>query len=348
MQQERKRILIVGPAWIGDMVMAQSLFKLLQELHPWAHIEVLAPGWSRPLLERMPEVAAAIELPFVHGELALRRRLQLGQELGTQGYDQAIVLPNSFKSALSIWRAGIPQRTGFVGELRYGLLNDWRTLDAKHLPLMVQRFAALALPKGQTALPKIPKPRLEIKVVQAQAALAALGLGRNTKPLLALCPGAEYGPAKQWPVEHYAELARRHVKRGGDVWIFGSDKDRAIGEQICAQGKGSILNLAGRTSLDQAVDLLSLASQVVSNDSGLMHIAAALSKPLVAIYGSTTPGFTPPLSSKAKVISLGLECSPCFKRECPKGHLKCLRDISVHQVQTALFELGTSPGTSQS
>lgn len=335
-----KRILIVGPSWIGDMVMAQSLFKLLREQHPRTHIEVLAPAWSHPLLERMPEVAIAIELAFGHGELALGRRLKLGSELATQGYDQAIVLPNSFKSALPIWRAGISQRTGYVGELRYGLLNDARSLDKKRLTMTVQRFAALAFPKGEKTLPKIPKPKLDIKVVQVQAALAALGLSRNTKPLLCLCPGAEFGPAKQWPVEHYAELARRHVQRGGEVWVFGSDKDQSIGEQIAANSKGAILNLAGRTSLAQAVDLLSLASAVVSNDSGLMHVAAALGKPLIAIYGSTDPNFTPPLSTKARVLSLGLDCSPCFKRECPKGHLKCLRDLSVHQVQTALFELG--------
>jgi heptosyltransferase-2 len=336
-----KRILIVGPSWIGDMVMAQSLFKLLHKQHPQAHIEVLAPAWSRPLLERMPEVALTIDLPFSHGELALGKRLKLGRELATQGYDQAIVLPNSFKSALPLWWAGIRQRTGWLGEMRYGLLNDWRKLDKAAIPMMVQRFAALAYPKGQAVLTSIPKPRLTVKVSQVQAALVALGLSRNTKPLLALCPGAEFGPAKQWPIEHYSELARRHLERGGEVWVFGSDKDKPLGEEICAKAGDGAQNLAGRTTLAEAVDLLSLASQVVTNDSGLMHVAAALGKPLVAIYGSTDPGYTPPLSDKARVVSLGLDCAPCFKRECPKGHLKCLSDISVHQVQTTLFQLGS-------
>lgn len=340
MPQNQKRILVIGPSWIGDMVMAHSLFRLLRTQHQRAHIEVLAPAWSRPLLERMPEVALAIDLPYGHGELALGRRWKLGRELATQGYDQGIVMPNSFKSALPLWWSGIPQRTGWLGEARYGLLNDCRKLDKKAMPMMVQRFAALAFPKDQASLPQIPKPKLEVKVTQVQAAMVALGLVKSTKPLLALCPGAEFGPAKQWPVEHYAELARRHRERKGEVWIFGSDKDRPLGEQIRAKAGDAVQNLAGRTTLAEAVDLLSLASQVVTNDSGLMHVAAALGKPLVAIYGSTDPGYTPPLTTKAKVVRLGLECSPCFKRQCPKGHLKCLRDISVHQVQSALFELG--------
>jgi heptosyltransferase-2 len=335
-----RRILVVGPSWVGDMVMAQSLFMLLRRHHPDARLDVLAPAWSRPLLERMPQVDGAIDLPFRHGELGLRKRLRLGRELAGKGYDQAILLPNSLKSALPIWRAGIPQRSGWLGEMRYGLLNDWRRLDKQRLPMTVQRFAALAYPAGFDGLPDTPAPRLEVKVINIQQALQDLGLSKGTRKTLAFCPGAEYGPAKRWPVSHYGELANGFLHQGLDVWLFGSDKDRQVCEAINALSGQRCSNLAGRTSLAQAVDLMSLADAVVSNDSGLMHVAAALARPLLALYGSSDPGFTPPLSQRARIISLGLDCSPCFKRECPLGHLDCLQQISVARVVNDMKALG--------
>jgi len=334
-----ERILIVGPAWVGDMVMAQSLFKVLHERSSQTEIDVLAPAWTEPLLKCMPEVRQAIAMPLGHGQLGLGVRRRLGVALRAHQYDQAIVLPGSFKSALVPFFAKIPKRTGFTGELRWGLLNDVRPLDKLKLSMTVQRFVALGRDINQGGSGNIPVPRLDIKQSVIAEALGRLTLARPAKSVLALCPGAEYGPAKQWPAEYFAEIARARVAAGWDVWVFGSEKDRAIAETICDLSGTESINLAGRTSLQDAIHLLALTDAVVSNDSGLMHVASALDKPLVAIYGSSSPNFTPPLHDKASIISLGLECSPCFKRECPYGHTNCLRNIKPETILVRLEEM---------
>ncbi len=316
--------------------MAQSLFKVLAENTPGVVIEVLAPSWSRPLLERMPEVAAAVDMPLGHGQLELRQRWRLGRSLMERQYDQAILLPNSLKSALIPFFAKIPRRTGWVGEMRYGLLNDARRLDRSLLGMTVQRFVALAYPAGSSEIPKIPPPQLQVEQESVTAAMDALALRRDERPVLALCPGAEYGPAKRWPEKSYGALAAEWMERGWSVWLFGSDRDREVCGAVNSTTGDRCIDLSGRTNMAQAVDLLSLASAVVANDSGLMHVAAALDRPLVAIYGSSDPGFTPPLNRGSKVVCLGLDCSPCFKRECPEGHLRCLTEIGVAQVSDSL------------
>lgn len=331
-------ILIVGPSWVGDMVLAQSLFKLLKERHPDAQIDVLAPAWSAALLKRMPQVRTALTSPFKHGELALSKRRALGRRLRASGYAHAIVLPNSFKAALAPFFARIPQRTGYIGEWRFGLLNDARPLDTARLTMTVQRFLALGLPQDAPPTTPFPVPVLEVRRADTQAALESLGLASVTQPLLALCPGAEFGPAKRWPPEYFAKIAQAKLAEGWRVWIFGSDKDRAVADQVAAQAMGAE-NLAGRTELAQAIDLMALSSAVVSNDSGLMHVAAALGKPLVAIYGSSDPGFTPPMSRRAQIVRLEIECSPCFQRECPLGHLRCLRGLEPSRIVQALDQL---------
>jgi heptosyltransferase-2 len=330
-------VLVVGPSWVGDMVMAQSLFKALRATSADTAIDVLAPGWSLPLLARMPEVRAGVVMPLGHGRLGLSARWRLGQSL--QGrYRQAIVLPNSWKSALVPYAARIPLRTGWRGEMRYGLLNDIRRLDKQRLPMTVQRFVALSM-DPDAGLREIQPPRFVVRAADVQAAMQALDVRKDpARKVLALCPGAEYGPAKQWPTVHFAELGRQFARRGYDLWLFGSDRDRAICDGIAATCK-VVTNLAGRTTLEQAVDLMSLADAVVSNDSGLMHVAAALDRPLVALYGSSDPGFTPPLNAHHRVVSLGLDCSPCFQRECPLGTTACLVDMSVEQVAEALTEV---------
>lgn len=335
-----RRILVVGPSWVGDMVMAQTLFSALRQQHPDCVIDVLAPDWSRPILERMPEVHAALSLPFGHGELRLGERRQQGKSL-IGNYDQAIVLPNSLKSALLPFWAKIPQRTGWRGEMRYGLLNDVRVLDKQAYPLMVQRFVALALPANAPVPTRgqIVAPHLQVDPGKADAARRQLGLSQSL-PVLALCPGAEFGPAKRWPDAHYAALATKQLQEGWQVWIFGSAKDREVADLIVAQVpekyRGRVKILAGDTSLAEAVDLMAQVNVVVSNDSGLMHIAAALDRPLVAIYGSTSPQFTPPLSQHVEICRLGLDCSPCFERECPLGHLNCLNQLMPEQVFAAV------------
>lgn len=318
------------------MVMAQSLFMALQARHPGAHIDVLAPPWSLPILQRMPQVRQGIAMPLGHGQFGLSTRWRLGRQLATHGYDQAIVLPGSLKSALVPWFAGIPQRTGFTGEMRYGLLNDRRTLDKQALPMTVQRFVALGMQPHPAKAPVIAPPRLVADADNAAALKDKLGLTTN-RPAVAFMPGAEYGPAKQWPAPHFAQLAKDLIARGHQIWILGSVKDRAVGDAI-AQGVQDehLHNLCGQTQLGDVVDLLSQCHAAVSNDSGLMHVAAALGIPLAAVYGSSDPKHTPPLSPQAHVLYLGLPCSPCFERQCPLGHTRCLHDILPQQVLQAL------------
>lgn len=333
-------VLIVGPAWVGDMVMAQTLFKLLIEREPELVIDVLAPASTLPLLSRMPEVRKSILAPFKHGEFNWRGRYDLARSLREEKYQQAIILTNSFKSALVPFWARIPRRTSWLGEMRFGLLNDPRYLDKVKQPLMIQRFAALGLPKDASLPATLPFPALQISKESVAQALAKVGMAFPQKPVLALCPGAEFGPAKRWPASYYAKVAQAKLAEGWDVWLFGGPKDRPVAAEIQAAAGQACRDLTGQTSLTEAVDLLSLAHAVVSNDSGLMHVAAALKRPLVVIYGSSDPRFTPPLSQQVEILSLNLACSPCFKRECPLGHLQCLRDLSADRVLQAMVKLG--------
>ncbi|MGZ5053100.1 MAG: lipopolysaccharide heptosyltransferase II [Methylobacter sp.] len=332
-----KKILVVGPSWVGDMVMAQSLFIALKNIHPDCQIDVLAPSWTLSLLQRMPEVREAIIMPVQRGRFALIERIELGKSLRLKGYDQAILLPNSWKSAIPTFFANIPLRTGYIGECRWGLLNDARKLDKKQLTMTVQRFVALGLQPDAAMPPQCPQPALAISQERQQAVIDKFQLSPKAGAgVLALCPGAEYGPAKRWPPEHYAEVARRKIADGWQVWLFGSAKDKNDAAQINQAVSGACTDFTGRTSLAEAVDLMSLADAVVSNDSGLMHVAAALDKKVIAVYGSSDPGFTPPLNDKARIIMLKLDCSPCFKRECPLGHNQCLTGIAPEQVLEAI------------
>ena len=338
-----RRILIIGPSWVGDMVMAQSLFKVLRQQHPACEIDVLAPQWSLPLLERMPEIRRGITMPLGHGQLQLGTRRQLGRELRSQAYDQAIVLPNSLKSALIPFFADIPKRTGWRGEMRFGLLNDIRKLDKQKYPLMIERFVALACEPGAILPKPIPYPGLAVDAESARSLFNDKVQCDGGQPVLALCPGAEFGPAKRWPDKHYASLAATYLDRGWRVVLMGSAKDSEVAERI----RGALpptthahcLNLCGKTSLGQAIDILSQVDAVVSNDSGLMHIAAALGRPLVVVYGSTSPGFTPPLAERVAIEQIPVDCGPCFKRECPLGHMKCLVDLGPERVIASLDQL---------
>jgi len=320
------KALIVAPAWIGDTVLAQPLFERLCERHPDLQLDALAPRWVAPVLARMPQIRQVIDSPFGHGQISLKARWRLARQIAAAGYRQAYILPNSLKSALVPFLAGIPERIGFVGESRYGLVNRRHVLDKAVLPLMVERFAQLAEVPGAPLPRPLPRPQLASSPEQQATTLAALGLERPHRPLV-FCPGAEYGPAKRWPAGHFIALAQALVARGHTLWLLGSPKDRAVGDEIAAQVSGNCRNLCGATSLEQAIDLIAQAELVVCNDSGLMHVAAALGRRLVALYGSSSPGFTPPLSDRATILRLGLSCSPCFKRECPLGHLDCLNKL---------------------
>jgi heptosyltransferase-2 len=335
-----EKLLVVGPSWVGDMVMSQVLYTFLQQSRPGVLIDVLAPAWSGPLLQRMPEVRRAIAMPLGHGELGLGLRRQLGHELRAQSYDQALLLPNSLKSALVPWFARIPRRTGWRGELRYGLVNDLRILDTQALPLMVQRFVALGQAPQEQLPAQLPAPRLVVDPERARACREQQGLAPGP-PILALCPGAEFGSAKRWPAQYYAELAEHYLHQGWQVALYGSANDQQVTAaiRVACNAHPACFDLAGRTELAEVVDLLSLSAAVVSNDSGLMHIAAALSRPLVVVYGATSPGFTPPLNDNAAVLVSSIDCAPCFARECPLGHHRCMRDTPPRRAIAELESL---------
>jgi heptosyltransferase-2 len=341
------RILVVAPSWVGDALLSQPLLTLLKQRDPAPTIDVLGPGWALPIFRRMPEVSETIESPFAHGELALRKRLQTGRIVRARNYDSAYVLPNSFKSALVPLFARIPERIGFVGESRHLLLTDARKLDARALPLMVQRFAYLAASRGATLEGALPNPRLRVDSTERDSLIANLALASPSR-LVCFCPGAEYGPAKRWPPQYFGELAAALAAEGNTVWIVGSSRENDIGEAIRASSAGVALNLCGRTTLDQAVVLLSAADMVVTNDSGLMHVAAALDRPMVALYGSSSPAFTPPLSARARILKLDVPCSPCFERVCPLGHFDCMMKLMPGRVLAeilSLAEIHSHPAT---
>jgi heptosyltransferase-2 len=325
------KILVVGPSWIGDTVLSQPLLTLLHQRHPKLELDFLAPAWTFPVVRRMPEVRRAIANPFQHGELKLRERRRLGVALRAERYDQAIVLPNTLKSAFVPVFARVKRRTGYSGEMRWGTLNDVRLLDPRALPQMAQRYAALGLDSRETVPAVLPVPHLVVDDEQRIATLSALGLAGVSRAV-ALCPGAEYGPAKRWPPSYFAELAKTLTAAGDAVWLIGSAKDAPIAQDIVRLSGGACLDLCGKTSLDQAIDLLASARMAITNDSGLMHVAAAVGTPLIAIYGSSTPDHTPPMSSRAQIVKLDMPCSPCFERTCPLGHFNCMMLLKPERV----------------
>ncbi|MGW8248549.1 MAG: lipopolysaccharide heptosyltransferase II [Acidiferrobacterales bacterium] len=328
-----EKILIVGPAWVGDMVMAHSLFQVLASERDNPVIDVLAPAWTLPLLERFPEVRRGIELPFGHGALDLKNRWRLGKSLRSENYDQAIVLPRSLKSAIIPFAARAKRRTGYLGEMRYGLLNDIRSLDKQKLPRTVDRFVNLGRDSAATTSKDFPLPLLATPPAdELREVMGRLGLGGEQGRVLGLCPGAEYGPAKQWPAAHFAEVARRWNAGGHPVWIFGSSKDEAAAEEIQRLSGGATVNLCGKTSLLEVIDLMSACSAVITNDSGLMHVAAATGTHVIAIYGGSDPEHTPPLSKGADILFSKLECWPCMKRTCRFGHYNCLKNVTPDSV----------------
>jgi heptosyltransferase-2 len=328
--------LVVGPAWVGDMVMAQSLFMTLRETGPDLSIDVVAPGWSLPLLARMPEVRDAIEMPVGHGRLEWRKRRRIGISLRERRYDRAIVLPRSFKSALVPFYAGAKRRTGYRGEMRYGFLNDIRKLDGSVLTRTVERFVMLGQPENAAQPPPVPAPKLSVDRNNREQLIARLSLNVDV-PVTVMMPGAEYGPAKCWPLEYFAVVARELSNAGHSVWLLGSENDRAAGDTIVQESHGAARNLCGQTRLEDTVDLLSIAGQAITNDSGLMHIAAAVDCRVIAIYGSSNPQYTPPLTTRCSIHFLDLDCSPCMARKCPLGHFRCMKELTPDRIISDIF-----------
>ena len=338
------RSLLIAPQWIGDAVMTEPL---LRRLH--ARGEQLTVGalpWVAPVYRAMAQVAQVIEFPFAHGGLQLRARRLLARRLEGQ-FDNAYICPNSLKSALLPFLAGVPRRVGYLGEARVGLLTHRLKNPAKgQRPPMVAFYSALS---GEPDVSH-DRPHLQLDAREVDATLAQLGLQRDCYYVLA--PGAEYGPAKRWPTRRFAELA---AKLAWPVVLLGSTKEHDLCQEIALQAAsvvsdagawqagGQIINLAGKTSLAQALSIISATKSIVSNDSGLMHVAAGFGVPQVAVFGSSSPLHTPPLNDRAHVLWLKndasyqppLSCAPCFERTCPLGHTRCLNDISA----TAVFQL---------
>jgi heptosyltransferase-2 len=334
------RVLVVAPSWVGDAILSEPLFARLRDAGAAAPLDVVAPPWCAPVYARMRGVGRILDAPAAHGSFALGARRRAGRALRDRRYTHAYVLPNTWKSALVPWFARIPQRIGYVGEARHGLLTEARRLDRRAMPQLAMRYAALAAPRG-AAPPAAPCPVLVPDARNREDALRALELDRR-RPVAILCPGAEFGPAKRWPVEHFAALARLLARDGYAVWIVGSPNDRPIAAAIVDlpdARDADTVDLAGRTDLGTAIDLLSAAALVVSNDSGLMHAAAAVGVPIVGLFGSSSPAYTPPLSQFARIAKIDIECSPCFKRECPLGHFRCMRDLSPRIVYNLAREL---------
>lgn len=325
------KVLVIAPAWVGDVVMSQTLFKLLKQRYAQQLVlDVFASPFAHEMLLRMPEVNRVITNPFTHGKLALWQRLKLSVKFRHEKYDQVFVLPNSFKSALTTIFSGIKTRTGFVGEARYILLNDIYRLNKHKLPRMIDRFCAL-LDHG-SAVKNIPQPQLSCNRENQQKLANKLSIDL-TKPIIALCPAAEFGPAKRWPAVHFAALADTLTRDGYQIILLGTNSDANIANEIISLAKiNTIINATGKTSLVDAVDLIGLAKYVVSNDSGLMHIACAVGSNVVVIYGSSSPRFTPPLSATATLLQIPLACSPCFARVCRFGHYNCLYEVTPQMV----------------
>lgn len=320
------------------MVMVQCLFMSLKRQNQENIIDVVAPAWSSPVIARMPEVRRIIEVDIAHGELQLTKRISVGKSLRGQ-YDQAIILPRSFKSALIPYFAKIPQRTAYRGEMRYGIVNDMRRLDKEVTYKAVERFVNLGEDYSKAMQsPKISFPKLCVDQNKRHQAALRLGVSETT-PSVAMMPGAEFGPSKRWPAKYFGELASIFKQDGYEVYVFGSPNDHAIGEEIVVSSKGSAKNLCGQTTLEEVVDLISLVKIAITNDSGLMHIAAAVDRPVVVIYGSITPEYTPPLSNTAEIQYLNLDCSPCWQKQCPYGHYNCLRNLAVSRVYESANKL---------
>lgn len=335
------RILVIAPNWIGDAVMSQPLLAAIKNSYPHAAIDVLVTPWVAPVYRACSEVSELIEADLRHGQLQWGMRRVLAAQIKKRNYARCYVLPNSLKSALIPWLANIPVRIGYQGELRRFLLTETKANSPKtqRIP-MVEHYASLCTPTSNRNA-TVPVPHLMPRASALESVRTRLqAAGIQTDSLVVLCPGAEYGPSKRWPAAHFAALAQSILKANpnASVVLLGSPSDRAIGDAIVtsADSQGRMFNWCGTTSLDEAIAIIGLCSKVVSNDSGLMHIAAALHVLQVAIFGSSDPNHTPPNSAKATVISLHLPCSPCHQRKCPLGHLNCLNQISPERVFAAL------------
>ncbi len=333
-----RKILIVAPAWLGDMIMAHSLVQVLKERFVDARIDVLAPKSTLLITELMAEFTQRILMPDTHGEFSLKNRWRLARQLKKENYDLVYILPNTWKAALVPFMARIPCRVGWLGEARYGLLTRYLK-EPECFPKMVQRYVALGFLAGDYKNNmQYPVPKIKIPEDLRKRTLKKFNIAL-VQPCVLLSPGAAFGPAKRWPVEYFKEVAQYFIKRNYAVWIVGGAAEDNVAQYIQSHVP-EVNNFVGKTDILEMAVLIDLADKILTNDSGPMHVAAALDKPLVAIFGASSAEFTPPLSAHAQVLErLDLECRPCFQRECPLIHLNCLRGIKPEAVIAALEKL---------
>lgn len=343
-----KSILVVSPAWLGDIIMSQSLLKTLKRQDPDCQITMYAPAYAHVIIERMKEVDNIITNPFAHGSLDLSGRFNEGKKLKDLGFDKAYVLPNSLKSALVPFFAGIKERIGLKGESRYFLLNKM-IKDKTAYQRMTARYVALAYIDDKNviddqSLPEFDFPSLELKHPSDEL-LERLNLSLD-RPLLVLGCGANYGPAKLWPAEYFAKVSAHFIGKGWCVVAPGSEKDKPTTELIAKHLKDinetylqHYKDICGMTSLTEVLDVIGASCAAVCNDSGLMHTVAAANVPQVCIFGSTSTGYTPPLSDIAVCVESTQPCHPCFKRSCKFDTYACLKELTPDMVIAKLEEV---------
>jgi heptosyltransferase-2 len=333
-------ILIIPYMWIGDFVRCHTVVRLLRQRWPTAPVDVLTTSMVAPLLDYMPGVRKGIVADLPRKRLALNQHHALARRLRAENYDHALVMPRTWKAAVAPFLAGIPRRTGFVGEGRFGLINDLR-FGERRLPRMADRCAVLALAKGERAPPVWPLPELEVPAAECANWRQRLGLAADGRPVVALAPGA-VGPSKRWPGASYAELARRLRAEGHWVWVIGGPNEKELAAEIV--DRGQIRDLTG-PDLRNAILALAAADLAVSNDSGLLHVAAALGTPAIGIFGPTSAWHWAPLNPIAAVVETTdeLACRPCHKPVCQLGHHRCMREISVDRVAMAVRQTMAGP-----
>lgn len=336
-------ILLVPYMWIGDFVRCHSVVRMLRARHPERPIDVLTTSLCAPLLDYMPGVRKGIVWDLPRKSLAWHEHSRLAQILRTERYGSALVMPRTWKAALAPYLAGIPERTGFVGEMRFLLLNDLRFGERK-LPRMIDRCAALTLPHGAELPAHWPMPELKVTETEAQQWQTRRGLAEDGRPVVAFAPGA-VGSSKRWPVAYYTQLSQNLTAAGFAVWVLGSPAENPLAVEI-ARASGAHAHDLTSPDLRNAILALKVARAAVSNDSGLLHVAAAIGTPSIGIFGPTSPWHWAPLNPLAATVETRTDvpCRPCHKPVCRLMHHRCMRDIPASQVLAEVQRaLGSQP-----
>src|SRR5580698_5229152 len=331
---DTRPILIVPYMWIGDFVRGHTVVRVLKQRWPNRPVDLLVTSQCAPLVDYMPGVRSRIVWDLPRSRLAVAKRWGLATQLRARNYGTALVLPRTWKSAIAPALANIPERVGFVGEARFGLINRWRWGE-KALPRFIDKNAALALPDGAPLPPEWPVPQLRVGSEEVSRFRQAQGLGQGTA--IALAPGS-VGSSKRWT--YYPQAAKLLAERGLDVWVVGGPGEKAIAAEMVAAGGARVRDLTG-TDLRNGVLAMAAAQLAVSNDSGLMHVAAALGTPTMGIFGPTSPYHWAPINGLAATVQTKttVPCQPCHRPVCTMNDHACMRDIPASDVAEEVMKL---------